>query len=102
MADLQEIHPELRALREDVAEIKGFMAKMSEAIERLARLEERHGNTTAALERAFGAISKLNDRVTLLEKAQPVQNLTSDWVVRAVWAVAGMALMVLARKAGVM
>lgn len=102
MSENNEIHPALLALREDVAEIKGFMAKMAEAIERLARLEERHGNTASALERAFSTISKIDTRLQALEKAQPVQALTSGWVSNAVWMAVGVLAMAVLKKAGVM
>lgn len=94
------IHPALVALREDVSEIKGFMSKMADAIERLARLEERHGNTAIALERAFSAMGKIDARLQVLEKAQPVQDMTSNWVIKLIWAAAGMAAMFVAKKVG--
>lgn len=97
-----ESNPELRALREDVAEIKGFMAKMADAIERLARLEERHGNTASALERAFSTLGKHETRLQALEKAQPIQAMTSGWVSNAAWAAVGVLVMFLLKKAGVM
>lgn len=102
MSDNNEIHPALLALREDVSEIKGFMSKMSDAIERLARLEERHVNTASALERAFIAIGKIETRITTLEKAQPVQSMTSNWLVNGAWAAVSVLALAAMKKLGVL
>lgn len=101
MSDHQDIHPALIALREDVSEIKGFMSKMSDAIERLARLEERHVNTASALERAFTTISKIDTRLAALEKAQPVQSMASGWIVNGAWAAVGCLALATLKKIGV-
>lgn len=80
---------EFSALREDIGELRAAMTKMVEALERLARLEERQGNSARALERAFLDISKvdikadaLDIRLKNLEIAQPSNNKTSEWVER--------------------
>lgn len=102
MPDHPDVHPALIALREDVSEIKGFMSKMSDAIERLARLEERHVNTASALERAFTTISKIDARLVLLEKAQPVQTMASSWVVNGAWTAVGFVALATLKKIGVL
>ena len=102
MPDHPEIHPALIALREDVSEIKGFMSKMSDAIERLARLEERHVNTASALERAFAAISKIDSRLAALEKSQPVQSMASGWIVNGAWAAVGIVALATLKKIGIL
>jgi len=45
--------PELQAFREDLADIKEALKNVADALERLARLEERHASVASALERAF-------------------------------------------------
>lgn len=102
MADADVIKAEVQALRDDVGEIKGLMQKVADALERLARLEERHATVSSALERAFSSISKIEARVRTLELAQPVQKLTSGWVTNGVWAAAGMAAMFLLKHGGVL
>lgn len=101
MSENNELHPALIALREDVSEIKGFMSKMADAIERLARLEERHGNTASALERAFTTIAKIDARLAALEKTQPVQNMTSNWITNGAWAAVSVLVLAALKKAGV-
>lgn len=112
----------LDAVREDLADVKALVGRMADAVERLTRLEERHNNTSAALDRAFSALSKLadriqvldvrvaglsgianlEDRVVRLEQAQPDQTRTSRWVDRAVWALASAAVMYLLKQGGLL
>ena len=107
----------LDGVREDVREIRAAMSKMADAVVRLAVLEERHTVVSGALDRAFGAISKLSDRVRDLEQAiperlearvrdleqaQPVQKLASGWVTGAVGFGGGLVATVLLKKMGVM
>lgn len=106
----------LSAIRDDMREVKDALKEMSAAVLRLAVLEERHQTVAAALDRAFGAISKLGDRVREieqalpdgaasrlrdLEQAQPVQRLTSGWVTGGVGVVAGALFMAVLKKMGV-
>ncbi|GLT20776.1 hypothetical protein GCM10007933_02280 [Zoogloea oryzae] len=107
----------LDGVREDVREIRAAMSKMADAVVRLAVLEERHAVVSSAQDRAFGAISKLSDRVRDLEQAipeklearirdleqaQPVQRLTSGWIVAACGFCGGLFVMVVLKKIGVM
>lgn len=96
MADVDLLRTEFSSVREDVAEMKETMRQVAAALERLARLEERHATVSAALGRAFSAVSKTNvrvdalvERVAVLEREQPVQKLASGWVTNGVWLAAG-------------
>ncbi len=102
MSETDVIRAELRAMRKDVSEIKGALSKVADAVERLTRLEERYSALTAALERAFSSISKIEGRLSTLEIAQPVQKLASSWVTNGVWMVAGAAVMFVLKHVGVM
>lgn len=102
MADVDALQEALDGVRDDVKEIKSAMSRMAEAVVRLAVLEERHTTVSNALERAFGAISKLEARVRDLEQAQPVQRLTSGWMTSSVAFGAGVVAMFLLKKVGVM
>ena len=102
MSETDVLHAELQAMREDVSEIKGAVSKVADALERLARLEERHSTVAGALERSFGAISKIETRLRELEQAAPVQKLTSGWVTNGLWLAAGGAVTMILKKVGVM
>lgn len=102
MSDVDVIKAELRGMRQDVSEIRGAMAKVADALERLARLEERHSTVSGALERLFVAVGKIEVRLREIEQSQPVQKLMSGWVANSVWAAAGMAVMLVLKKVGVM
>ncbi len=83
----------LHALHEDVGEVKTALNRLSDAITKLALVEQQQGQIAASLERAFKAISKIEDRITALEQQSaalaPQQTDTAKWVDRGVVALAG-------------
>lgn len=92
----------LEALHADVGEVKTALNKLSEAITKLALVEQSQAQTAETLERAFRMITRIEDRLTTLEQAQPKNDMTTLWVDRALTALVGFALAVLAAKFGVM
>lgn len=90
----------LDALHKDVGEVKTALNKLSDAITKLALVEQQQGQIAAALERAFKAISKVEEamthdldaldaRVTIVEQAQPRFNSAAVWVDRGLVGLAG-------------
>ena len=98
----------------DMSELKHGIAKMADALTKLAIVEERQTQTILAQERAFKALERVEERqrqyelqcrdqekglrqliadsnerlsirVAELEKAEPMQAQTSKWVTAAVW-----------------
>ena len=92
----------LDALQEDISEIKAATRKMAEALERLARLEERQATVSSSIDRLFGSLGKVQERLGRLEAAQPVQRMTSTWVMDSAKFIAGAVAMFLLKKAGVL
>jgi uncharacterized protein YigA (DUF484 family) len=97
----------LDALHKDVGEVKVALNRLSEAITKLALVEQQQGQIAAALDRAFKAISKVEEgmtddlnaldaRVTVVEKAQPKLNSAAVWVDRALVGLAGAGIALLA------
>jgi len=93
MKEFTELAGKLMSLHEDVSEIKGALKDLTSAITKLALIEERQTVTNAALERAFVAISRVEDRLTELERLAPMNNQSRVWVELFVVALAGAALM---------
>lgn len=92
----------LSVLHEDVGEIKQALGKLSDAVTKLALVEERQTQATASMDRLFKSIEKLDARVDLLEKAQPDVQRAALWLDRITWAaVAGVAIFV-ASKTGLL
>ena len=83
----------LHALHEDVGEVKTALNKLSEAITKLALVEQQQSQIAASLERAFKAIGKIEDRMTALEQQNaasiPQQNEMAKWIDRGIVALAG-------------
>jgi len=92
----------LTTLHEDVNEMKNALKDLASAITKLALMEERQANASAALERAFGVLSKLEERVANLEAYVPANKRVSVWVDRATWAGMGLLAMLIFKKSGLM
>lgn len=90
--ELNELASKLMSLHDDVSEIKGALRDLTSAITKLALIEERQTVTNAALERAFVAISRVEDRLTELERLTPMNNQTRAWIERLMVAIIGGAL----------
>ena len=91
--ELSELANKLLSLHEDVSEIKGALRDLTSAITKLALIEERQTVTNASLERAFTAITRVEDRLSELERLAPMNNQSRIWVERFTIALAGAALM---------
>lgn len=90
MTDTGVLAAKIEMLHSDIVDMKDAIAQLSQAITKLAIVEERQAQTAEALERAFKLIGKLEDRMSDLEKAQPKTKETSAWVDRFIlWAVMG-------------
>ena len=92
----------LGALHEDVGEIKIALGKLSDAITKLALVEQQQNQTALALERAFTALDKLEKRVDTLERKSPTHDRTARWVDQAVLGLIIVTLMFVAKKVGLM
>lgn len=104
----------VEGLCSDMGEMKHGIAKMADALTKLAIVEERQTQTILAQERAFKALERVEERqrqhelqcrdqekevrqliadsnerlsirVSELEKAEPMQAQTSKWVTAGVW-----------------
>lgn len=90
----------LSVLHEDVTEIKGAMKTLSDAITKLALVEDRQATTVEAVERAFKAIERVETRVSRLELQSPANHRIAAWVDKGVLAVVILAAMFVAKKVG--
>lgn len=98
-------------LLDKVTKMETSLEKVADAMTKLAVIEERQGADKAALERAFGAITKVDERcasaseqmskrLAALELAAPMNNQTTKWATTMLWAAAAAAAMYVARKVG--
>ena len=97
----------LGALHEDVGEMKSVLNRLTEAITKLALIEQQQAQTAGAIERAFKTIEKVEarcekaeNRLNLIEQQLPNVTRTSVWVDRAIWAAAAAAAMYVSKAAG--
>lgn len=87
---------ELESLHVAMVKVEAQLEKLTDAVATLAVVEERQTQTTIALDRAFKAIAKLDDklnegerRVVELEKAQQPMHSAAKWVDRGLVAMLG-------------
>jgi hypothetical protein len=92
----------LGVVRRDLDAIKTTMESMASAIQKLAVVEERQATTTEALRGLMDKFDKIDERLRVLEAAEPMQAQVSDWVMRAIWAAASAAVALVAAKAGLL
>jgi len=88
-SDVNLLSANLQTLQTDVADIKGSLKDLTVAINKLALVEERLSNATAAQERSFKAIERLEERIDALERSQVTTDNTNKWIDRSI--VAGLA-----------
>lgn len=100
------LNTQLRVLHGDITEMKGTLSRLTDAITKLALVEERQTRSAEALERAFGSIEKLSDRIASLEKEIPTlvsqAGRASGWVDKAMWALVSGAAVYMLKAAGVL
>lgn len=115
---VQVIAHKLESLHGDVGDMRAILRELTAAVTKLAVIEERQGQTSLALERAFKEIEKcsarselqhasgvaelklLQARVAALEIMAPAAKQTSTWVTSFVTGAAVLVLMFIAGKAG--
>jgi len=87
---LGRLSEKMDGIASDVQELKSQISSLSSSLERLARIEERHNNHSAALERAFNNIKEMDDRVKSIEVQEPITKLVRGWVIGGVIGVVSM------------
>ncbi len=110
--------PVVEMVLHKVTKMEAAMDKVADALTKLAIVEERQNADRAALERAFAAIQKSDERcaetldrvmakiekndarLDQLEQAAPMQQQVAKWVTTALWAAAAAATMYVAKHAG--
>ena len=98
--------PMIEVIMHKVTKMENSIDKLADAITKLAVVEERQTADRAALERAFTAIQKsdercadafqktvdklekIESRIDVLESAAPITAQTNQWVSKALWAAA--------------
>lgn len=86
MSDENVLTVKIDMLHSDVVDMKRAVNELSKAITKLALVEERQSQTADAMERAFKAIGKIEDRLSALELAAPKTKETNAWVDRFILA----------------
>ena len=102
MNDPEILAVRLEALHADMSEMKAVLNKLSDALTKLALIEQTQSQTAGSLERAFKTLEKIETRVVALELAQPKNDFASTWVDRIITGTVGFAVAIIAAKFGLM
>ncbi len=78
------------------------LGKLTDAVNKLALVEERQSQLSAAQERAFKALERTESRVSALELYVPANKRMSVWVDRATWGAIGLIAMAVIKKSGLL
>lgn len=97
---IERISHHIQRIREDQHAMRAAIERMSEAVTRLALVEERQAAASTAIDRLVQSLEKLDERVRHLEVAEPMQAKATEWVQSAMWAMAAATAMFIAGKAG--
>lgn len=100
--DYQTLDVRLDMLHADVGEIKSALGRLSEAIIKLALIEERQAQSSASLERAFKSLERVEARVAALEHANINSKRTSGWIDKLVTAAVGIVILLVLKKSGIL
>ena len=99
--DAEILAVRLNLLHEDVGEIKTALGKLSDAITKLALVEQNQAQTADAMERAFKAIERIERRLEKLEKSSWESSNSAKWIDRGIVAIITIGGMFLLRALGV-
>ena len=97
---VERITHHIQRIREDQHAMRAAIERMSEAVTRLALVEERQMAASSAIDRLAQTLEKLDERLRRLEVAEPMQVKASERVQAAVWAAAAAAVIYVAHKVG--
>ena len=97
---IDRIAHHIQRIREDQHAMRAAIERMSEAVTRLALVEERQAAASTAIERLVQSLERLDERLRRLEVAEPMQAKAAEWVQSALWSAAAAAVMFVAGKAG--
>jgi predicted nuclease with TOPRIM domain len=81
MSELDYLKAKQDALAEDMGEVKDYLKQMSEAMQVLARLEEKHTNVQSTVSRIH---ERLDDHETRIRKNE-IQLSSQMWIERIIW-----------------
>jgi hypothetical protein len=91
----------LNLLHEDVGEIKTALGKLSDAITKLALVEQNQAQTADAMERAFKAIERIERRMEKLEQSSWESDNSAKWVDRGIVALITAGAVIAAKFLGI-
>ncbi len=104
--DINLLNHKFDNLTETVGDIKSTIRELAAVITKFTIVEERQINTVQALESLKKDVAdnhrEINKRLTALEKDVPANKRVSIWIDRGMWAGAGLLVMLVVKRSGLL
>lgn len=95
-----ELGAQLTNIKEEIGDIKRSLSRISDALEKLARVEERQASQQQAINRIGTHIDRIETRLLALERSEPSQRKAAEWIERLSWLAVVAVLSYVALKTG--
>lgn len=92
----------LKALHEDLSEMKATIKELAAVVIKLALVEERQERAMHTQKHMLNLIDKISERLTELERARPDTERMSRWFERGLWAVVVTVAVFIGKKTGLL
>ena len=90
----------LKALHEDLGEMKSTIKELAAVVIKLALVEERQERSLHTQKHMLGLIDKISERLTVLEMARPESERMSRWFERGLWSISAAVFIFIGKKTG--
>lgn len=95
---IERLTHHIQRIRETQDRMEKSVSQIADALTRLALVEERQASTSTSIDRLAASVEKLDERLKALEVMSPNNSRIASMVDKALWGVAGGALIFLVQK----
>lgn len=92
----------LKALHDDIGEMKATIKELAAVVIKLALVEERQERSLHTQKHMLNLIDKISERLAVLEKAAPDAERISRWAERGLWAMVAAVFVFIGKKTGLL
>jgi mevalonate kinase len=102
--NIQVVIERITGLHADVNDLKesmrDSMKEIASALNKLVVIETKQAGTNDAFDKVLHQIEAMQDRLTALEREEPIKKMIQGWVTAGVWAAACAAVLFVAKHTG--
>lgn len=102
--NIQVVIERITGLHDDVNELKesmkDSMREIASALNKLVIIETKQAGTNDAFDKVLQQIEVMQNRISALEREEPIKKMVQNWVTAGVWACACAAVAFVAKHVG--